>query len=34
MGPLGRVWEMGEERACDGSSKSVESGMILFLFFF
>ena len=21
-----RVWEMGEERACDGSSKSVKSG--------
>ena len=21
-----RVWEMGEERACDGGSKSVESG--------
>ena len=26
MGPLGRVWEMGEDRACDGSSKSVERG--------
>ena len=26
MGPLGGVWEMGEERACDGSSKRVESG--------
>ena len=23
--PLGGVWEMGEERACDGSSKRVES---------
>ena len=27
MGPLGGVWEMGEERACDGSSKMVESGI-------
>ena len=26
MAPLGGVWEMGEERACDGSSKRVESG--------
>ena len=27
MGPLGGVWEMGEERASDGSSsKRVESG--------
>ena len=26
MGPLGGVWEMGEERAFDGSSKRVESG--------
>ena len=25
-GPLRGVWEMGEERACDGSSKRVESG--------
>ena len=26
VGPLGGVWEMGEERAFDGSSKRVESG--------
>ena len=26
MGALGRVWEMGEERTGDGSSKRVESG--------
>ena len=26
MGPLGGVWEMGEERAFDGCSKRVESG--------
>ena len=26
MRPLGGVWEMGEERACDGSSKRVERG--------
>ena len=26
MGPLGGVWEMGEERASDGSSRRVESG--------
>ena len=26
VGPLGRVWEMGEERACNGSSKRVERG--------
>ena len=25
MRPLGGVWQMGEERACDGSSKRVES---------
>ena len=24
-GTLGGVWKMGEERACDGSSKTVES---------
>ena len=26
MGPLRGVWEMGDERAFDGSSKRVESG--------
>ena len=26
MGALGGVWEMGEERTGDGSSKRVESG--------
>ena len=26
MGPLGGVWEIGEERAYDGRSKRVESG--------
>ena len=26
VAPLGGVWEMGEERACDGSSKRVEIG--------
>ena len=26
MGALGRVWEMGEERTGDGSSKRVECG--------
>ena len=24
MGPLGGFWEIGEERACDGSFKRVE----------
>ena len=26
LGPLGRVWEMGEERACDGSLKVWKAG--------